>query len=231
MEWAVGVTTVPERGCVLLPRTLESLRRGGFERPRLFIDGERDFRKYEHFGMDCTFHWPRIRAWGNWWLGFQELFHRQPNAARYAMFQDDILCVRNMRQYLETIEYPENAYLNCVVYPRNFEPDRKGWYKAPSGKFGWRGYGAQGLIFDRKAALTLLDEKLTDFTLKPADPRSGHEKIDGAVVSKLETFGIMEHVHGPSLIDHIGDVSAIGHGRQPDIVGFPGEEFDAMKLL
>lgn len=238
MKWAVGVTTVPERICMMLPRTIDSLRRGGFESPRLFVDGAKDIREYEHFGLECTLRWPRIRAWGNWWLAFNELFIRQPHADRYALFQDDILTVRNLRQYLEATEYPHRAYLNCAIYPQNHEPGRKGWYKAPSGKNGWRGFGAQGLIFDRQAMFTLIGEKLDDFTHKPtaiptqqAPGGKAYESIDGAVVSKLETFGIMEHVHGPSLITHIGDVSAIGHSRQPDIVGFPGEDFDAMMLL
>lgn len=230
MEWAVGVTTVPERSCVLLPVTIESLRRGGFRDIRLFVDGECDPSSYAHFGLPCTFRNPRIRAWGNWWLGFQELYIRQPHADRYAIFQDDIICVKNLRQYLESSPYPVNAYCNLILYSGNYEEGRKGWYRAPS-RGGWRGLGAQGLVFDQHASMTLLSKELTDFTCKPKDPARGHQAVDGAIVSKLETFGVMEYVHGPGLITHTGDESTMGHPRQSISDSFPGEEFDAMSLL
>ncbi len=232
VEWAVGVTTVPDRVCILLPRTLESLRRGGFTSPRLFIDGAQNDDQHRHFDLPMTLRWPKIRAWGNWWLGINELYIRQPHADRYAMFQDDILCMRNLKQYLEKTPYPESGYCNLAVYPQNHEAGRKGWYRAPSGpKTNWRGLGAQGLVFDRNALLTLIGKEHEGFTHKPGDPVSGHEKIDGAVVAKLESLGIYEHVHGPSLITHIGDTSCMGHGRQPDIAGFLGEECDALALI
>lgn len=232
MQWAVGVTTFyPDRICMMLPVTLESLRRGGFQNPRLFVDNCRDPDAYRHFGLEVTLRYPRIMAWGNWWLALNELYIRQPHAARYAIFQDDIQCVRNLRPYLEAAPYPTGGYCNLCLYPQNAESGRKGWYRAPSHKQGWRGYGAQGLVFDRTALLTLIGKDHEPFTLKPTNANRGHEAIDGAVVSKLEAFGIMEHVHAPSLIRHIGDESVIGHGRQPATAQFPGEDFDAMELL
>lgn len=228
MKWAVGITTVPERRCVLLPRTLESLRRGGFSDIRLFIDGDCRDEDYAHFDMPKTFRRPRIRAWGNWWLGFNELYIRNPHADRYFMAQDDILCVKNLRQYLEASKYPPGAYCNLITYKGN-EENRRGWYRAPS-RGGWRGLGAQGLVFDQHAAMTLISKELTDFAYKPKHPK-GHQAVDGAIVSKLETFGVLEHVHGPGLVTHIGDESMMGHPRQPISDNFPGEEFDALQFL
>lgn len=233
LEWAVGVTTVPQRICLLLPQTLESLRRGGFGSPRLFVDGCDDPAKYRHFKLPCTFRYPKILAWGNWWLAINELYLRQPFADRYCIFQDDIVCVRNLRQYLEATEFPAGGYQNLIVYPSNFEPDRRGWYKAPS-RGGTRGLGAQGLVFDRTAMMTLIGREFMPLTEKPCNreqPERRTKFVDGAVVSKLESFGIMEHVHGPSLIAHIGEVSAIGNSRQPPTVGFPGQDFDGLSLL
>lgn len=232
MQWAVGVTTVVERICVLLPRTLESLRRGGFTSPRLFVDGCDDVNRYKHFGLELTVRIDRIRAWGNWWLALQELYIRHPEADRYFLAQDDIICCRNLRQYLETVPYPESCYQNLTLYPANADSRKRGWYRAPSGdRIKWRGLGAQALVFDRTAVLTLLGKEFMPLTMKPNRPDIRYHRIDGAVVSKLETFNIMEYVHNPSLVCHIGDESIIGNGRQPPTAAFVGEDFDALQLL
>lgn len=227
MEWQVGLTTVPERRYAELPSTLRSLRHGGFTGIRLFVDGDCSESDYASLGLQCTFRKPRIRTWGNWWLGFQELFIRNPNADRYIMFQDDISCVRNLRQYLEQSPYPENGYCNLVTYQQNDKPDTKGWYRT----IGWRGLGAQALMFDQNAAATLLTRQMDDWTLRPKDLKRGHQGIDGAIALKMETFGVHEFVHSPSLVTHVGDESTLGHRQQVMSESFPGEDFDAMDLL
>lgn len=227
MEWQIGLTTVPERRYGELEATVGSLRRGGFTDIRLFVDGDCDESEYAPFGLPCTFRKPRIRLWGNWWLGFQELFIRNPNADRYLMCQDDIICVKNLRQYLEQCEYPANGYCNLVTYQQNEQAGASGWHRTT----GWRGLGAQALMFDQHAAVTLLSKEMDDWTLRPKDLKRGHQGLDGAIAKKLETFGVHEFVHSPSLVTHIGDNSTLGHRQQVMSESFPGEDFDALDLL
>lgn len=227
MEWAVGVTTVPERACISLPITLESLERGGFSSPRLFIDGAEDSSRYRHFGLETTCRWPKVRGFGNWWLGLWELYIRQPRANFYAMFQDDILCCRNVRQYLEKCQFPAKSYLNLILYPANYNKQnpRNTWVRATG-----NGLGAQGLVFTREGMLALIGAKNNNILHKPSHS-NGHQNIDGAIVDTMFEAGWKEYVHAPSLICHIGEESAMNHPRQPDTAEFLGEDFDALSLL
>jgi hypothetical protein len=121
ITWAYGVTTIPLRRTDYLPKTLESLARAGFDRPRLFVDGSQSDVRYRDFGeLETTFHYPAVRLYGNWILALWELFLRNPGAQRYALFQDDLLACTNLRQYLERVPYPKGGgYLNLFSSPAN----------------------------------------------------------------------------------------------------------------
>lgn len=102
MKWAYGVTTVPSRRNELLTNTLAHLKKSGFDKPRLFVDGSDDSTSWsDEFGLDITIRDKVIRTFGNWYLALHELFIREPHADRYAIFQDDISCGVNLREYLE----------------------------------------------------------------------------------------------------------------------------------
>lgn len=234
MAWAYGVTTVPERFRELLPRTLASLRLAGFDRPRLFVDGGREgSQDWARFGLDLTFRWPRIRTHGNWFLSLHELFIRNPNADRYAIFQDDMVTYRNLRAYLEACEYPSRGYWNLYTFPENqrLAPgvgrtgrQQTGWYRS-NGK----GKGAVGLVFDRDSVLALL---ASDHMVgRPMSANRGHRAVDGGIVDSMRKAGRMEYVHNPSLVQHTGDRSSMGNGKHPKAISFNGEGFDAMELL
>lgn len=90
VKWAYGVTTVPERLNDLLPRTLRSLASGGFELPRIFIDGLKEQDIPSHLSAyEVTCRYPKVRTFGAWMLAALELFLREPHADRYATFQDE----------------------------------------------------------------------------------------------------------------------------------------------
>jgi hypothetical protein len=186
-----------------------------------------------------------IGPFGNWLLGLWELYIRNPNAERYAMFQDDLLAVRNLRAYLErTTAWPgTKAYWNLLTFtatvdvakssdsnealrPTMTEPGEEyvGWY--PSNQLG---RGAVALVFDREGLTTLLSSrKLVEH---PRDATHGHRRIDGIVIDCLKDAGYREFVHWPSLVQHVGELSTIGNPPQAKAVSFPGEEFDALGLL
>lgn len=112
IQWSCGVTTCTQRlRDGLLKGTLKSLREAGFDWPRLFMDGvspgDWALGSDELDQLPVTLRWPAVRPWANWWLGLAELFAREPNADRYAMFQDDFVCVKNLRAYLTACPYPD----------------------------------------------------------------------------------------------------------------------------
>ena len=235
LKWTYGVTTVPERFNGLLPRTLSSLYKAGFGSPRLFIDGcdpkcAHDYQLTYPL-LEISSRYPTIRPFGNWALALAELYIRDPHADRYAIFQDDILAVSNLREYLENIDYPGSTvnrpgYWNLCTYPHNaaLAPDTNGWFISNQ-----KGLGAQGLVFNHEAVMLMLKHK--NFVDRPMDPNRGWRRIDGGVVNTMAAVGWVEYVHKPSLIDHTGLQSSMANPRQPRINTFPGQAFDARTLL
>lgn len=234
MRWSYGVTTVPSRKDGLLPQTLDSLKTAGFESPRLFVDGcsnaDAEVWYWQRFNLQVTCHHPAVRAVGNWALALGELYIREPKADHYAIFQDDLLASKNLRQYLETW-YPHNSgYLNLYTTPSNqhhlegkgiAEGTKVGWHESFSVSTDpkWQsGRGALGLVFDREAVVKLLGAE--SFLRKP-QAKDGFRSIDGAVVTALNGAGYREYIHNPSLLQHTGSVSTIDK-RKGKNVGAPG---------
>lgn len=236
IAWEYGVTTVEARRHDLLPKTLESLHNAGFNRPRLFVDGSKDAKGYEdQFGLDITVRYPNIRTFGNWYLSLQELYIRNANADMYAIFQDDIICCKGLREYIEHTPYPDKGYLNLITYPQNEVQKRLHFKELPEGKsHGWYpsnqlGKGAQGLVFSRAAVVVLLaHQHMID---RPQDERRGWRGVDGGIVTAFKKAGWMEYVHSPSLVRHTGEESTMGNPEQPVDLSFRGENWDARSLI
>lgn len=230
MKWSYGVTTVPSRIDTLLPQTLASLAAGGFDAPRLFVDGCQYDARYERFGLVPTFRHPVIRTFGNWFLSLAELYIRAPNADRYAIFQDDFVTYRNLRAYLNYCQYPPQGYLNLYTFPQNED-------RAPSAGYqGWylsnqMGRGAVALVFSREAVTTLLMQR--HMIERPQDEQNGWKSVDGGIVTAMTKAGWKEYVHTPSLVQHTGLVTSMDKKNKvhPLAVSFRGEDFDATTLI
>lgn len=238
LKWSYGVLTVPSRRNTLLPITLRSLREGGFDNPRLFVDGSADATNYFHqFGLATTAR-DQIRVFGNWVLSLWELYLREPTADRFAVFQDDLITYKNLRQYLECCPYPDRGYLNLYTFPSNQELAPKdelgrhkdGWYLSNQ-----LGRGAVGLIFSNEAARHLLASPyMVD---RPLDPMRGWKSVDGGIIMAMNPMsaqqdgtGWPEWVHHPSLVQHTGHVSTTGNAGHKQAESFRGEDYDAREI-
>jgi hypothetical protein len=226
-EWSYGITTVQSRLDNLLPQTLENLKAAGFPKPVLFIDnyeGEMPFPN----DLEATSHHPKISIVANFMTALWILFTKKPNADRFAIFQDDFVTYKNLREYLEKTEYPECSYLNLYTFPRNQR-------KCPEGHEGWypsdqRGKGAVALVFDKEAVEALLTARHMLRKVAGVGNRSW-KTVDGGIVESLIQAGFQEYVHNPSLVQHIGDVSTLQNRKHLKAESFRGEDFDALELL
>lgn len=244
MIWSYGVTTVPARRRDLLPRTLASLKRAGFDRPRLFVDGDQDAASWaKEFGLDVSSRYPTIKTFMNWGLALGELYGRIPNADRYALFQDDLVTYKNLRQYLESLPFPNAGYLNLYTFADN-EPvirnKRTGFVEAcelPARKGGVKyhgrqqqaGRGAVALVFDRQGVLNLLGSQ--HMLERPQHAVKGWRKVDGGIVTAMNKANYWEFVHNPSLVQHTGRYSTMRNKPHRDALTFRGEDFDALNFL
>ena len=205
MKWAVGVTTVPKRMTDgLLMRTTESLEQAGFDNTILFVDGQQG-EMGTCAGPSRVFRGESVTAYGNFVLAAWELFIRDPSADRYAMFQDDLVASRNLREYLEAVPYPPQSYLNLYTWPcnasaagnPNWNPHRKGFYLSDQ-----MGRGAVALVFDNATMRTLLSAPELVHHLDDVNRKT--RAIDRAVKNAMGNAHIREFVHNPSLVQHTG---------------------------
>lgn len=243
MKWVYGITTVAERRDSLLPRTLRSLSAAGFPTPRLFIDGAENIEPWKHFNLPITARYPKVRAFGNWVLSLAELLLRDGNADRYAIFEDDVLFTRNLRQYLEALPFPKRGFWNLYTRQPGHQlappsPNYRGWYLSNQ-----KGKGALGLIFNRDGVLDLLSHK-EHVISRPIHASDGWQwRTDTAIIEAMSQLGYKEYIHAPSLTQHTGIRSTIPRPKKRGgeeykkwlphtmAISFPGEEFDATELL
>ena len=225
LKWAYGITTVDSRiNTDIFKTTVESLWHAGFKHPSVFCDGQPE--QIPEFISDLPFlaRVPRIRTHGNWILSMYELWIRNPHADRYAIFQDDFVTYKNLRQYLDTCPFPSDGYFNLYTFPENVTKT-PGWQVAPHQK----GLGAVALVFDRAALEVLLTSQ--HMFNRPTNRRRGWRAVDGGIVESFRKADRKEYIHIPSLVQHIGDDSSMGNDPQPRSPVFNGTDFDAMDLV
>lgn len=224
MSWAYGITTVPERQHSYFSQTLESLIAAGFDTPTIFVDGSSgDYSKYD---LPVVHRSSKIQAFGNWALAMYELWIRNPKAQRFALFQDDMVTYRNLKQYLDRCEMPPHTYWNLYTFPQNENlcKGERGWYHSNQ-----RGRGAVALVFSAPVVYKLMTaEKFFD---KPRANRNPHRSIDGVICDSLIPQGVKEMVHYPTLTQHIGECSSIGNPQHSRPDSWLGQEYDATEML
>lgn len=211
LVWQVGVTAVLQRKSNLLPQTLASLAKAGWDSPRIFVDGGTadDWRgvKYPVTVRD------KINGLGNWWLGMQELYARNPMADRYLMVEDDVLFLPNVRQYLDALKWPGEGYLNLYTAPGNtpVANGKQGFFKVPTAHMG---LGALALVFNRDSIVKLLSSSYFVEAFRPFDlrtmtrkPNSHRARMhqDGHAAKAMKAVGWSEYCHFPSIAQHMGD--------------------------
>ena len=241
LNWAVGVITVPFRRETTFPSTIKSIEAAGFNRPHVFIDGDDDSLAWWSWDIVTTVRGRRHGNFGNWYLGLAELYDLNPHADRFLMFEDDIIAVRNLREYLES-PMPAGGYCNLYTggerNPILAETQPTGWFASDQ-----RAAGALGLMFDNETVIRILGSEV--FVRCRQNPNNGDMRIDGAICLALRSDparAIIEYCHKPSLLQHTGaDCSVLDKVRKerglrlmnPAVARsplFPGEEFDAMEL-
>lgn len=214
MNWAYGITTVPERMDTLLPQTLRSLAAAGFDQPVLFVDGN-----VTGFGeLDVVCH-PRVGQLRNWMHALFYLFTTK-DADRYAIFEDDIVACRQLREYLERCP-PGKTYWNLLTLDENrvHTKDVPGWHESNQ-----LGRSACGLVFDRATVDCLL--RMERFVRGPGN---GETMSDAVVIATLKSLGYKEIVHYPSLLQHVGLESTLGNSFG-QVSAFLGEDYDFLSL-
>jgi len=233
--WEYAVTTVGSRMVTTLPTTLRSLAAGGFTEPDLYVDGilsSEDIDASLLLPVNRVHERHNVGTFSHWHLTLLDMYSRNPWAEFYAIFQDDLICVKNLKEYLQNCQYPEKCYLNLFSFMENEVTiaGRTGWVEAyRSAKGNQLGRGAVGLVFKHDVCEALLSQP--HMITRRTDALRRHHSLDGAIVQAMNGSGFSEYVHAPSLLQHTGEQSSMGNRKHPLAKTFPGEDFDALTLL
>lgn len=241
-KWESAITTVPSRiANGLFSKSLEAIDRAGFPKPRVFVDGGIPLATQSTIvsnGYALTIRNEPIQVAGSWFLAVWEMYIRNPYAEVYAIFQDDIILARNIREYMESTPllaqdlYYFNLYTNAEN-SHGIPVYAQGWVRAPR-----KGKGALALVFTHKVLQKLLcaehmvgrflDASTGKFKL-PRRMRS----VDGGIYESMHKAGIYELVHSPSLCQHKGVKSTVeeSHDNAVEAPRFAGEDFDCRTFL
>jgi hypothetical protein len=182
--------------------------------------------------MGTVFHWHRTLL---------DMYSADPWSEYYAVFQDDIRCVKGLKDYILFSQIPQNSYINLLTFMENEEiiHDRQpGWMEAYRGKSGYqRGRGAIALVFRHHVVEMLLSSRR--FITRRHDAQLGNVALDGAVLGALAECSVSEFIHNPSLTQHVGIESSMGNPwnsnesdtRYAHAKSFPGECYNVYRSL
>jgi hypothetical protein len=205
--WSVGVTTAP-RAVPTLADCLASLAKAGWDRPRLFIDGDAAIPEaFAH--LPRTDRRPQIGAWPNYYLALGEMLMRDPGADAYMLIQDDALFANlDVRAYLERILWPgKRPGVVSLFCSRAYTKPEPGWYEF-EGVWIWC---ALAFVFPREAAQRFLAD--LDVVLhRWSTTRHNLAEIDWRVGQWAADHGVPVYHPTPSLVQHIGEVSSLWKG-------------------
>jgi hypothetical protein len=205
LTWSTAVTTAP-RGVPTLKECLDSLTHAGWERPRLFVDGEVDIPA-AYRDLPRTHRDPCIGAWPNYYLALVELLMREPSADAYLLVQDDGLFVQSpeLRRYLERVLWPGDLPGIASLYcSRAYVQPRRGWHLF-HGAWVW---SALAFVFSRDAAKRFVaDRDVVEHRWNRGAERLAD--IDWLIGQWAVRAGVPVYFPTPSLVQHIGHVSSL----------------------
>jgi hypothetical protein len=180
--------------------------RSGWDRLHLFVDG--DMPIPTEFDRFCAVRRiPQVGAWQNYVLSLRQLLILEPDADTLMMVQDDVLFpgVPAIRGYVETMPWPSQApalvSLYCSAHYTAVEPGWCAWTSI------WE-YGALAFVFPRELAEAFLsDQGVRGYGARPTAWGTGG--IDTIIGQWAGRSGVTIYRPTPSLVQHIGDVSAL----------------------
>lgn len=200
--WAVGMLTAPRKN-ETLTKSLTSLKQAGFEDVQLFAEpGVVVPDVFQH--LPITRNGRSLGVFGNTMAALSSLYLSQPTATAYALFQDDITVAAGLKAWCEDEFWPSGCGLVSLFTIREQIEETPGWQIARRGFY--RTYGAMGFVFRRDVLLEFLsDHRVWSHRLTRA------HGSDAAIGEWAARSGHGIAHYSPSLIQHRGKTSTIGH--------------------
>lgn len=206
---AIAVTTAPRRAPTL-PRALSSLRQAGFDEP-VHVCAEPGTWDHVPRPRDAQMilidHAVTLGCFDNWKFALTHLLTQDP-ASWLLIVQDDAIWAPGAAAVLRAETIARQALRTGFLSPYVTDSDvpsgsesARGWHACLS---GWNLCGALALCLPRDAAGELLQHRRFDRHRR-------REQVDAVVAASMLDLGRPSYVHVPSLVDHVGETSTLGH--------------------
>lgn len=238
----VAMTAAPRERAVH-QRCVASVLRAGFSDLTICAEPGTCVCDWRAQGLPVVIHGRRLGQWSNFIFSLRHLLQIRPDAPLLCTVEDDVVFCRGVAELLRLHRWPSER-CGCLQlytsahYDRYPQSQRSRLEPADALDL----LGACALVFSRPAAQCLVDwaddygwrghvyESVAAAQTDPADK----EGADTYVGEVLTYRGYEIWMHNPSLAQHIGDVSTLGHvDGTPRRTGlnWPGEDADAIQLL
>jgi hypothetical protein len=208
MNWATAITTAP-RDEYYLPAAMASIQSAGWidaAEPIIFAEPDSPGLTEVESSWQVVGADRKMGSWPNFMRAISTLVEWRPTAEFYAVFQDDILVAADCRAWLEPV-LSDDAFTSLYCSEAAGEC-RSGWFQVDQGQAKRQAHGALAVIMPRHLARLLIRERPGKGSLTKTDIHLGRF---------CDEHGIPYWFHAPSLVSHLGRVSAIRH--------VPGEKF------
>ena len=124
------------------------------------------------------------------------------------VFSDDVLLAKDW-QSKAIQQFNKNPYIGCLALytPKGMSTlaKRNGWNEI---KGGWAKSWGGGYLYKRETAKQILQHP---FVLNHLNNYEKNQQIDHAIPEAVHQMGLFQYIHNPSLMQHIGKFSTIGH--------------------
>lgn len=205
MTLAIAMTTAPRRKPTI-HRALPSLREAGFDEDVYVCAEPNTFKKLPR-PDEARVHENSSRrgCFGNWKYALQRVLSRT-SAQWLLIVQDDAIWLPRsadvLRDQLRARQDLRTGFLSPYVTSKDVAAEFvDGWNEY---RGGWNFWGAVALCLPRNTAEELLrHQRFVE--------HQGSQQVDAVVAASMLDLGHPSFVHVPSLVDHIGRTSTIGH--------------------
>lgn len=152
-----------------------------------------------------------VGCFKHYYRTLEDLYHNT-DAEVIGSFPDDIIFKDGWLSaaHIQFRKNPYIGYLACFT-PKGMSRSvtgRRGWHEI---KGGWATSWGGGYLYKREVVGMLLKHP---FILNHRDNYKANQQIDHAIPEAIHQMGLVQMVHNPSLMKHIGKFSTIGHAHR-----------------
>ena len=227
-SWAVGVTTAPRPNEQnYLRKTITSLVKAGWYDINIFAEPDSIIDMEIKKKFNVVYNESKLGSWQNYFNSWKYLRENFPNVDCYFVSQDDVVYPEALRFWADQAFWPKNDF-GCVSFYHSERFDEDHGVEVAHQDY-WGKYLNRGLGFWGALSICFPPDKLDNFLENKKIHTLSGNRLDQRVGMWCRSQNLPLYVCSPSLSQHIGIISSIGHatsGKGMKASDFVGEGYN-----